>query len=82
MDKNELQYNEVRRKELYRDIAKTAVAIWGRDKAKEELGFYVSHLFQAQVACEDLEIDELNWLLRSLKDRVPAKSRILLEDFF
>lgn len=84
MDNKEIQaYKEdERRKELYREIAKCAVAIWGKDDAKERLEWYVMQLFQAEITVDDLDLDTLTWLKNSLKGKVPEERQIILEDFF
>jgi len=84
MDNTEIQAykEEERRKELYRDIAKAAIAIWGRENGREELDFYVKQLFQADVTVDDLDLDTLGWLKTTLERKVPDEKRILLEDFF
>ena len=84
MDNIDLQAykEEERRKELYRDIAKAAIAIWGKEDGKTELEFYVKQLFQADITVDDLDLDALSWLKRNLNAKVPDEKRVLLEDFF
>jgi len=84
MDRKEIQaYKEdERRRELYRDIAKTAILIWGQDEAREQLEWFVKQLLQADVSADDLDNDTLAWVLSCLKDKVPESKKFVLEDFF
>ena len=77
-----VSYEDDRRRKIYKEIAKAAVAIWGRDNAKGKLRTYVNHLFLQDIDVEMLPIDELAWLRRCLQEQVPSSKKYALDDFF